>query len=487
MVTEEVKATYEVVIGLEVHAQMLTKTKAYSSDANEYGARPNTNVSAITLGHPGTLPKMNKKTIEYAIKLGLALNCEIAENQHFDRKNYYYPDLPKGYQITQDKTPICANGWVDLQMEDGTIKHVGITRIHMEEDTGKSIHDVDVYDTLVDLNRAGTPLLEIVTEPDMRSGDEAYVYLTEIRQLVRYLEICDGNMEEGNLRCDANVSVRKKGAKEYGRRVEVKNMNSMRNVQRAINYEIDRHIELLENNETVAQETRSFDAVNLRTISMRTKEDANDYRFFPEPDLQPLHVSKEQIAAIKAEMPILPKALFEKYTKELKLSEYDATNIISTKPFAEYFEALIKHTKNYKSASNWMNGEVRSYLNQRGKSIEEFPIKAEKLAELIELIDGGFVSNTVAGQNLFPVLLEKPNESVKKIAEELNLIQDSDEDSISAVIRDVIKQHPAEADRYKNGEKQLVGFFMGQVMKASGGKADPKSANKLMRQLLDEN
>ncbi|RYM33282.1 Asp-tRNA(Asn)/Glu-tRNA(Gln) amidotransferase subunit GatB [Brumimicrobium glaciale] len=487
MVSEEVKATYEVVIGLEVHAQMLTKTKAYSSDANEYGARPNTNVSAITLGHPGTLPMMNKQTIEYAIKLGLALNCEIAENQHFDRKNYYYPDLPKGYQITQDKTPICAKGWVDLQMEDGNIKHVGITRIHMEEDTGKSIHDVDVYDTLVDLNRAGTPLLEIVTEPDMRSGDEAYVYLTEIRQLVRYLEICDGNMEEGNLRCDANVSVRKRGAKEYGRRVEVKNMNSMRNVQRAINFEIDRHIELLENGETVAQETRSFDAVNLRTISMRTKEDANDYRFFTEPDLQPLHVSKEQIELIRSEMPVLPKALFEKYTKELKLSEYDATNIISTKPFAEYFEALILHTKNYKSASNWMNGEVRSYLNQQGKSIEEFPISAEKLAELIELIDGGFVSNTVAGSKIFPELLEKPNESAKKIAEELNLIQDSDEDSISAVIKDVIKQHPTEAERYKNGEKQLIGFFMGQVMKASGGKADPKSANKLMRQFLDEN
>jgi len=487
MVSKEVKATYEAVIGLEVHAQMLTKTKAYSSDANEYGARPNTNVSAITLGHPGTLPKMNKKTIEYAIKLGLALNCEIAEHQHFDRKNYYYPDLPKGYQITQDKTPICANGKIDLQMEDGTTKYVGITRIHMEEDTGKSIHDVDVYDTLVDLNRAGTPLLEIVTEPDMRSGDEAYVYLTEIRQLVRYLEICDGNMEEGNLRCDANISVRKIGAKEYGRRVEVKNMNSMRNVQRAINFEIDRHIELLEKGEIIDQETRSFDAVNMRTISMRTKEDANDYRFFPEPDLQPIYVSKEQVAAIKAEMPTLPKALFEKYTKELKLSEYDATNIISTKPFAEYFEALIKHTKNYKSASNWMNGEVRSYLNQQGKSIEEFPIKAEKLAELIELIDGGFVSNSVAGQKLFPVLLEKPNESAKKIAEELNLIQDSDEDSISAVIKDVIKQHPEEAERYKNGEKQLVGFFMGQVMKASGGKADPKSANKLMRQLLDEN
>ncbi|RFC53889.1 Asp-tRNA(Asn)/Glu-tRNA(Gln) amidotransferase subunit GatB [Brumimicrobium aurantiacum] len=487
MVSEEVKATYEAVIGLEVHAQMLTKTKAYSSDANEYGARPNTNISAITLGHPGTLPKMNKKTIEYAIKLGLALNCEIAENQHFDRKNYYYPDLPKGYQITQDKTPICANGFIDLKMEDGTVKHVGITRIHMEEDTGKSIHDVDVYDSLVDLNRAGTPLLEIVTEPDMRSGDEAYVYLTEIRQLVRYLEICDGNMEEGNLRCDANVSVRKKGSKEFGRRVEVKNMNSMRNVQRAINFEIDRHIEAIENGEEIAQETRSFDAVNLRTISMRTKEDANDYRFFPEPDLQPLHVSQDQIDAIRAEMPVLPKALFEKYTKELKLSEYDANNIISTKPFAEYFEELIKYTKNYKSASNWMNGEVRSYLNQRGATIEEFPIQPGKLAELIELIDNGLVSNSVAGQKLFPVLLEQPNESPKKIAEELNLIQDSDEDSISAVIKEVIKQHPAEAERYKNGEKQLVGFFMGQVMKASGGKADPKSANKLMRQLLEEN
>jgi aspartyl-tRNA(Asn)/glutamyl-tRNA(Gln) amidotransferase subunit B len=487
MVSEEVKATYEAVIGLEVHAQMLTKTKAYSSDANEYGARPNTNVSAITLGHPGTLPKMNKITIEYAIKLGLALNCKIAENQHFDRKNYYYPDLPKGYQITQDKTPICANGWVDLQMEGGVTKHIGITRIHMEEDTGKSIHDVDLYDTLVDLNRAGTPLLEIVTEPDMRSGDEAYVYLTEIRQLVRYLDICDGNMEEGNLRCDANVSVRKRGVKEYGRRVEVKNMNSMRNVQRAINFEIDRHIEAIENGEVIAQETRSFDAVNLRTISMRTKEDANDYRFFPEPDLQPLHVSKEQIEAIKSEMPILPKALFEKYTKELKLSDYDATNIVSTKPFAEYFEALIKHTKNYRSASNWMNGEVRSYLNQNGKSIEEFPIKAEKLAELIALIDGGFVSNSVAAQKIYPVLLEKPTDSAKKIAEDLNLIQDSDEDSISETIKEVIKQHPAEAERYKSGEKQLVGFFMGQVMKASGGKADPKSANKLIRELLDKN
>lgn len=486
MVSEEIKSQYEAVIGLEVHAQMLTETKAYSSDPNEYGSRPNTNVSAISLGHPGTLPKMNKKTIEFAIKLGLSLDCKIAEHQHFDRKNYFYPDLPKGYQITQNDTPICSNGRIELKMEDGSIRPIGITRIHMEEDTGKSIHDMDVYDSLIDLNRAGTPLLEIVTEPDMRSADEAYVYLTEIRQLVRYLEISDGNMEEGNLRCDANVSVRKRGSKEFGRRVEVKNMNSMRNVHRAIDFEIDRHIEVIENGGDIAQETRTFDAVNMRTISMRSKEDSNDYRFIPEPDLQPLFVSKEQVAAIKAEMPILPKALFKKYTEELKLSEYDASNIISTKPFAEYFEEVIKYTKNYKAAANWMSGEVRSYLNKFGKSIEEFPIQPQRLADLIEQIDKGLVSNTVAGQQVFPILLERNDASVKQIAEELNLVQDSDEDSLTELIKEVIRQHPSEVERYKAGDKRLVGFFMGQLMKASGGKADPKSTNKLMLQQLEK-
>jgi aspartyl-tRNA(Asn)/glutamyl-tRNA(Gln) amidotransferase subunit B len=480
----KVKEDYEAVIGLEVHAQMLTNTKAYSSDLNEYGSRPNTNVSAISLGHPGTLPRMNKKTIEYAIKLGLALNCEIAEHQHFARKNYFYPDLPKGYQITQDTTPICTGGYIDLKMEEG-IKHVGITRIHMEEDSGKSIHDVDVYDTLVDLNRAGTPLLEIVTEPDMRSGDEAYAYLTEIRQLVRYLEICDGNMEEGSMRCDANVSVRKKGAKEFGTKVEVKNMNSIRNVQRAINFEIDRQIEMVEKGEEIAQETRSFDAVNTRTISMRTKEAANDYRYFPEPDLQPLYVSKEQVKLVETEMPVLPNALFEKYTKELNLSAYDATNLIASKPMALYFEELTQHTENYKSAANWMSGEVRSYLNKQGKSIEEFPITPERLAALIAVIDEGLVSNSIAAQNIFPVMLEDPSKSPKQIAEEGNFIQDTDEDSIVSVIEEVIKQHPGEVERYQGGEKQLVGFFMGQVMKASGGKADPKAANKLIRQKLE--
>ncbi|MGM0478314.1 MAG: Asp-tRNA(Asn)/Glu-tRNA(Gln) amidotransferase subunit GatB [Bacteroidota bacterium] len=481
-----IKENYEAVIGLEVHAQMLTRTKAYSNDINEYGARPNTNVSAVSLGHPGTLPRMNKKTIEYAIKLGLALNCDIAEHQYFARKNYFYPDLPKGYQITQDTTPICVNGHIDLKMKDRGLKRIGITRIHMEEDSGKSIHDVDVHDSLVDLNRAGTPLLEIVTEPDLRSGDEAYNYLTEIRQLVRYLEICDGNMEEGSLRCDANVSVRKKGAEAFGTKVEVKNMNSIRNVQRAINYEIDRQIEMVENEEVIAQETRSFDAVNMRTISMRTKEAANDYRYFPEPDLQPLHVTEEQVEAVRKEMPVLPNALFEIYTTSLNLSEYDASNIIASKPIAMYFEVLRMHTSNYKAAANWINGEVRSYLNQQGKTIEEFPLEPQQIAELIALVDEGVISNSIATQKVFPEMLEKTNASARAIAEENNLIQDSDEDSIASTVEAVLKQHQAEVDRYKNGERQLVGFFMGQVMKESGGKVDPKAANQMIRKKLEE-
>lgn len=480
------KDAYEAVIGLEIHAQMLTKTKAYSNDINEYGARPNTNVSAITLGHPGTLPRMNKKTIEFAIKLGIALNCEIADHQYFARKNYFYPDLPKGYQITQDTTPICENGYIDVALEDGSTKKIGITRIHMEEDAGKSIHDVDVYDTLVDLNRAGTPLLEIVTEPDIRSADEAYAYLTEIRQLVRYLEICDGNMEEGSLRCDANISVRKKGASEFGTKVEVKNMNSIRNVHRAIEHEIERQIQALESGEEVFQETRSFNALDGTTTAMRSKEAANDYRYFPEPDLQPLYVSVEQVEAVKKEMPTLPKELYKKYTEELKLSDYDTKILISSKPFAMYYEELIKFTNNYKAAANWMIGDVRSYLNQQGKEIEAFPVSPEKLAALIALIDEGKISTSIASSRLFPALVEANEESPLAIAERMNLIQDSDENEIKAIISEVIRQHPTESERYKSGEKQLVGFFMGQLMKASKGKADPKVANKLMRELLEQ-
>lgn len=484
---ESIRNKYESVIGLEVHAQMLTKSKAYSNDVNEFGAHPNTNISVITLGHPGTLPKMNKKTIEFAIKLGLACGCDIAPEQYFARKNYFYPDLPKGYQITQDKTPICTGGSVHIKLEDGTDKEIGITRIHMEEDAGKSIHDVDLYDTLVDLNRAGVPLLEIVSEPDMRSSQEAYNYLSEVRKLVRYLDICDGNMEEGSLRCDANISVQLKGAPEFGTKVEVKNMNSIRNVQRAIEYEITRQIEAVEKGEVLAQETRSFDALKGITISMRSKEAANDYRYFPEPDLQPLVMDDKQISAIKAEMPALPRELFLKYSKEFGLSEYDAFLLTDNKGIALFYEELITHTKNYKSAANWVMGDVKSYLNEFGVEIDEFPIKAERIAELIQLIDAGKISHSVASQKIFPEMLKQLDKSPLSLAESMNMIQDSNEDALLGFINEVIKQHPSEIERYRNGEKQLVGFLMGQLMKISKGKADPKAANELMRKTLESN
>lgn len=483
---DEIRSKYEAVIGLEVHAQMLTKSKAYSNDRNDYGAVPNTNISVITLGHPGTLPKMNKKTIENAIRMGLALNCNIAENQYFARKNYFYPDLPKGYQITQDTTPICTGGDILVKNEKGEEKRIGITRIHMEEDAGKSIHDMDVKDTLVDLNRAGVPLLEIVTEPDMRSSTEAYNYLTEIRKLVRYLEICDGNMEEGSLRCDANISVRLIGAKEFGTKVEVKNMNSIRNVQRAIEFEIQRQIGVLESGGTLRQETRQYDAARDLTNAMRSKEAANDYRYFPEPDLQPLKVTKEQIEAIRLDMPALPRELFLKYTGEYGLSEYDASNITDNKAIAAFYEAILVHTKNYKSAANWLMGDIKSYLNSQGLEIKDFPISAKAIARLIEIIDTGKISNTVASQNIFPAMLNHPEKDPLTIAEENNLIQDSNEDAILEYILQVIEQHPAEVSRYKAGEKQLVGFLMGQLMKISKGKADPKSANQLLRNELEK-
>jgi aspartyl-tRNA(Asn)/glutamyl-tRNA(Gln) amidotransferase subunit B len=464
---------------------MLTKSKAYSNDVNEFGAHPNSNISAITLGHPGTLPKMNKKTIEYAIKLGLACGSHIAPEQYFARKNYFYPDLPKGYQITQDKTPICIGGSIFIKLEDGSDKAIGITRIHMEEDAGKSIHDVDVFDTLVDLNRAGVPLLEIVSEPDIRSSQEAYNYVSEVRKLVRYLDICDGNMEEGSLRCDANVSVRLKGVSEFGTKVEVKNMNSIRNVQRAIEFEITRQIEAIEKRETLYQETRSFDALKGITISMRSKEAANDYRYFPEPDLQPLVMNDEQIAQIKAEMPALPRELFLKYTRELGLSEYDAFILTDNKGIALYYEEVIGITKNFKAAANWIMGDVKSYLNEFGVEIDEFPLKPLRIAELIHLIEEGKVSTSIASQKIFPEMLKQTDKSPLELAESLNLIQDSSEDDILGFINEVIKQHPSEVERYRNGEKQLVGFFMGQLMKVSKGKADPKAANELMRKTLE--
>jgi aspartyl-tRNA(Asn)/glutamyl-tRNA(Gln) amidotransferase subunit B len=427
---------------------------------------------------------MNKKTIEYAVKLGLACGCTIAPEQYFARKNYFYPDLPKGYQITQDKTPICTGGNIIIRDENQEEKSIRLTRIHMEEDAGKSIHDVDVYDTLVDLNRAGTPLLEIVTEPDIGSSTEAYNYLTEVRKLLRYLEICDGNMEEGSMRCDANISVRIKGDKAFGTKVEVKNMNSIRNVQRAIEFEINRQIEAIENKQPLTQETRAFDALKGITISMRTKEAANDYRYFPEPDLQPITVNEAYIQSVEKTMPALPRVLFEKYTKVFGLSSYDAYNLTDSKGIALYYEQLIAFTSNYKAAANWMMGDVKSYLNEFGVEIDQFPITPQRLSGLITLIEQGKVSTSMASQRIFPEMLNSEAEAIQ-IAEQLNLIQDSSEDSLKAFILEVFNNHPNEVERFKNGEKQLTGFFMGQLMKVSKGKADPKTSNSLLRQMLE--
>lgn len=477
---------YETVIGLECHIQLLTKTKMYSSDIAEYGALPNTNVSVVTLGHPGTLPVVNKRAIEFAVKLGIAVKANIREENQFARKNYFYADLPKGYQITQDKTPICTGGYITAKIKDGVEKKVNLTRIHMEEDAGKSLHDIDPFETLVDLNRAGTPLLEIVTEPDIRSGEEAYAYLTEVRKLVRYLDICDGNMEEGSLRCDANISVRIKGAKEFGKKVEVKNMNSFRNVQRAIDFEIKRQIDLIEEGKPIAVETRSFDAVNGVTFSLRSKENANDYRYFPEPDLQPVFVTQEYINEVKAKLPVLPDQLFERYTKEYKLSEYDAHQLIELKEVAAYYNELIKHTSNYKSAANWVMGPVKSYLNERALTISEFTLKPSRIAEIITLIDKGAVSNSAASQKLFPAMADNTEKSAEDLAKELDLIQNSNSNELQELVQQALSKFPEKINEYKSGKVGLLGMFVGEVMKLSKGKADPKLLNQLVKENLEK-
>ena len=477
--------TYEAVIGLEIHAQMLTRSKAYSSDKNEYGAIPNTQVSPVTLAHPGTLPVFNRQLLDFAIKLGIACDCDIREVNEFARKNYFYGDLPKGYQITQDTTPICTGGKIVIEDIDGNPKEIALTRIHMEEDSGKSIHDQDPFNTLIDLNRAGVPLLEIVSEPDMINGTEAYNYLSEVRKLVRYLDICDGNMEEGSLRCDANISIKLKGDKKLGTKVEVKNMNSIRNVQRAIEYEIARQIECTESGEEIVHETRSFDAANGTTFSMRSKEDANDYRFFPEPDLQPVIIRENDIASIRKTMPKLPAELLDKYLNELGLSEYDAKIIVDSKSIALYFEELISHTKNYKGAANWLMGPVKGYLNELGIHISEFPISAQKIAELIALVDDDKVSNSVANQKIYPLLLKNPDKSPLDIAQENNWIQESNTAALGEFISAAIGKYPDKVEEYRNGKKGLMGLFMGEVMKLSKGKADPKLTSQLLRKELE--
>ncbi len=476
---------YEAVIGLEVHAQLATKSKAYSSDSTEFGVLPNTNVSVVSLGHPGTLPMTNKRVIEFAVRLGLACKCTIREVNEYARKNYFYADLPKGYQITQDKTPICTGGYITIKNGDGTEKNINITRIHMEEDAGKSIHDIDPFDTLIDLNRAGVPLLEIVSEPEIRSGDEAYQYLTEVRKLVRYLEICDGNMEEGSMRCDANISVRLKGAKTFGTRNEVKNMNSIRNVQRAIEYEVKRQIEAIENGEVITQDTRSFDAVAGTTFIMRSKELANDYRYFPEPDLQPVIVSQEYIEKVKSTLPPLPNDLFKKYVS-LGLSTYDAGVLTDSKEIALFFEEIIAETKNTKSASNWLTVQVKSFLNDNALHISDFKIAPKRIAELVDFIDSGKVSHTIATQKIFPKMLEEPAKSAKEIAEENNWIQESDSGALTEFVKQAIAKYPEKVVEYKNGKASLLGLFMGEVMKLSKGKADPKIATELVKQELEK-
>lgn len=477
---------YEAVIGLEVHLQLLTHSKAYSADSAEYGALPNTHVSPVTLGHPGTLPKANKKVVEFAVRLGLALNCKITRENIYARKNYFYADLPKGYQITQDKTPICTGGHVNIKDKNGNEKRIQLTRIHMEEDAGKSIHDQDPFDSLIDLNRAGVPLLEIVSEPELRNAEEAYNYVTEIRKLVRHLDICDGNMEEGSLRCDANISVMLKGSDTFGRRVEVKNMNSIRNVKLAIEHEIIRHIDLIEAGGTVDQDTRSFDAVRGTTFSLRSKEMANDYRYFPEPDLQPVLVTEKYVEQVRATLPPLPDELFRKYKKELSLSDYDAAFLTETKSIALYFEDLVSKTKNYKAAANWMMGAVKNYLNENAITIAQFPVPTAQMAALIQLVDDGKVSSTVASQTIFPALITEKNKSPLQIAEELNLIQESSADALQELVCLALAKFPDKVVEYKSGKTGLIGLFMGEVMKLSKGKADPKIANEMMKKELEK-
>jgi aspartyl-tRNA(Asn)/glutamyl-tRNA(Gln) amidotransferase subunit B len=476
---------YEAVIGLEVHAQLATKSKLFCGDSIEFGAEPNTHVSPITLGHPGTLPKTNKKAIEFAIKMGLACNCEIERDNYFARKNYFYPDLPKGYQVSQHTTPICKGGYVTIRSSEG-FRDVRLNRIHLEEDAGKSIHDVDTDYTCVDYNRAGTALIEIVTEPDIYSADESYQYVTEIRRLVRWIGICDGNMEEGSLRCDANVSIRLKGEAKLGTKVEVKNLNSIRNVKKAIEYEIERMINEVENGGMITQQTRGFDANTDTTFSIRDKEEANDYRYFAEPDLPPFHLQESFINSIQESLPALPNALMQKYQHEFGLSEYDAAQLCLEKDVADYYEALIAHTNNYKAAANWMNGPVKQYLNENKITFNEFSLQPEQLAGLLKLVETGKVNFSVASTRVLPMLIVAKNKNALQVATELNALQISDSNEVEGWVNMALDKMPDKIKEYKKGKKGLMGLFVGEVKKISKGKADPKIVTELLEQKLNQ-
>ena len=475
---------YETVVGLEVHAQLLTKTKLFCGDSAAFGGDPNTHISPITLGLPGSLPKLNRMAVEYAIRMGVACHCTIQRTNYFARKNYFYPDLPKGYQTSQHTTPVCIGGRVRIRTNAGE-RDIRLNRIHLEEDAGKSLHDVLPDATALDFNRAGVPLIEIVTEPDLRSGDEAYAYLTELRKTLRYLEICDGNMEEGSMRCDANISVRLKGDTVLGTKVEVKNLNSIRNVKRAIEIESRRLIGLLTAGEPILQQTRSFDAAGGTTFALRTKEEANDYRYFTDPDLPPFHVTDEFLASIKASIPALPEQLIQRYTRELQLPEYDARSLCDDRDSAAWFERLIDHTGSHKAAANWLLGPVRSYLNEKSLEWKDLPIRPESLAGLIRLVEEGKLSFSIAAERVFPVMMDEPHRDPLEIATALNLLQSSDTSEITAWIDQALAGMPDKVKEYKKGKKGLIGLFVGEVKRLSRGKADPKLTNQLLLEKLE--
>lgn len=478
---QELRDKYEVVIGLEVHAQLKTKSKIFAPDKNEFGQEPNSLTSPITLGMPGVLPVLNKEVVNMGILTGLALNCEIPSRCKFDRKQYFYPDLPKGYQISQYDEPICVNGYLDIKG-----KRIGITRAHLEEDAGKLVHAgadglAGSSYSLVDLNRAGTPLLEIVSEPDMRSSEEARNYMEELRNIVRYIGVCDGNLEEGSMRCDANISIMPKGSKEFGTRAEIKNVNSFSALQRAIEYEIDRQIDIVEEGGQVVQETRLWDDNSRETRSMRGKEDAHDYRYFPEPDLMPLEISREWVDRIKSQMPELPSQKRERY-QSLGLSEYDASVIVEQMGLALFFDKVLELGANPKTAVNFIMGEIAAYLKEDHIEITDTKLTPENLAELISLIEKGTISNNIGKQIIIEML--KDGTKASAIVEKKGLSQISDTGAIKEIVQKVVDAHPGEVEAYKGGKTNLLGFFVGQVMKETKGRANPKTVNELLRSII---
>lgn len=472
---------YEAVIGLEVHAQMLTDTKMFCGCSTKFGAEPNTQTCPICIGMPGVLPVMNKKALEFTIKTGIAMSCKISSYSSFARKNYFYPDLPKGYQISQYELPICERGYIEIVV-NGEIKKVGITRIHMEEDAGKNIHEDTGSYSFVDLNRAGVPLMEIVSEPDIRTPGEAAEYMRKLRTILRYLGVCDGNMEQGSLRCDANVSVRPVSQKEFGVKTEIKNINSFRFVEKALEYEIKRQIKVLEEGGKIIQETRLWDSVTGTTQSMRTKEEAHDYRYFPEPDLVPIMVDDRWINEIRKTLPELPDLKRKRFVLIYGLPEYDADLLTSEKSIADWYEDAVKLGGQPKAVSNWMMGELMRLLNEDNKSIEECILKPEQLAAMLKLIDNGTISGKIA-KTVFEEMY-KTGEDAETIVKEKGLVQISDEGAIEKAIDEVISKNQKEVARFRAGEERLLGFFVGQVMKLTKGKANPQIVNELLKKKL---